>query len=212
MTINENSLNFWKGKALNRPTEKTAKVNAFNDYTQLDAAFILKYATKNSVLLDLASGTGLILNKIYDKVRAIVAVERFEEFSRFIQKSDNITVINEDIKKYAPASVFDLVTMFGVVQYFDYSEIAEIYQKYSECLKPQGKLIIKNQFGVKEDVLISGYSEELKEDYFSQYRYIGHEVELLTKTGYRNIEVVDIYPPECNRWDNTHFYAIVAEK
>jgi SAM-dependent methyltransferase len=214
MTINENSLNFWQGKALNRPTEAAAKVNARNDHSLLDAAFVLQYATKDTALLDLASGTGLLLNKIYDKVRAIVAVERFAEFSRFIQKADNITVINEDIKRYAPApaAAFDLITMFGAVQYFDYSEIAEIYRKYFECLKPQGKLIIKSQFGVKEDVFISGYSEELKEDYFSQYRYIGHEVELLTGTGYRHLEVVDIYPPEYNRWDNTHFYAIVAEK
>ena len=30
--------------------------------------------------------------------------------------------------------------------------------------------------------------------------------------GYKNIEIVDIYPPEANRWDNTHFYSIVAEK
>ena len=212
MTINEDRLNYWQKKAAGNPNEKTAKVNAFNDYTQLDAAFILQYAGKDSALLDLASGTGLILNKIYDKVRSIVAVERFEEFSRFIKKSDNIIIVNEDIKVYEPSAVFDLVTMFGVVSYFDYNEIAEIYGKYFKCLKSHGKLIVKNQFGVKEDVLASGYSEELKENYASQYRYIGNEVDLLTKTGYKNVEIIDIYPPECNRWDNTHFYAIVAEK
>jgi cyclopropane fatty-acyl-phospholipid synthase-like methyltransferase len=209
---NKQAIDYWQKKASNSPDEKTAKVQAFNDYTHLDAAFILKYATKDSDILDLASGTGLILNKIYDKVRTIVAVERFETFSRFIKKSDNITVINEDIKAYEPAATFDLVTMFGIVSYFDYAEIEKIYRTYYNCLHTQGKLIIKNQFGVKEDVLVSGYSEELKEDYFSQYRYLGHEIELLTKTGYKNMEVIDIYPPECNRWDNTHFYAIVAEK
>jgi cyclopropane fatty-acyl-phospholipid synthase-like methyltransferase len=209
---NKQAIDYWCKKASNNPDEKTAKVQACNDYTHLDAAFILKYATKDSDILDLASGTGLILNKIYDKVRTIVAVELFETFSRFIKKSDNITVINEDINVYEPAAAFDLVTMFGVVQYFDYTEIEKIYRKYHTCLHTQGKLIIKNQFGVKEDVLVSGYSEELKEDYFSQYRYLGHEIELLTKTGYKNMEVIDIYPPECNRWDNTHFYAIVAGK
>jgi SAM-dependent methyltransferase len=209
---NKQAINFWRKKALSNPNEKTVKVHDFNDYTQLDAAFILEYATKDSDILDLASGTGLTLNKIYDKVRSIVAVERFEAFSQFIKNSDNVIVVNEDIKMYEPSSVFDLITMFGIVQFFDYDEIEKIYKKYFKYLKPHGKLIIKNQFGVKEDVLVSGYSEELKEDYFSQYRYIENETELLTKTGYKNIEVIDIYPPECNRWNNTHFYAIVAEK
>jgi SAM-dependent methyltransferase len=209
---NKQAIDYWRKKASSNPDEKTAKVNAFNDYTHLDAAFILKYATNNSDILDLASGTGLILNKIYDKVRTIVAVERFETFSRFIRRSDNITVINEDINTYEPAAAFDLITMFGIVSYFDYAEIEKIYRKYHTCLRTHGKLIIKNQFGVKEDVLVSGYSEELKEAYFSQYRYLGHEIALLTEAGYKNMEVIDIYPPGCNRWDNTHFYAIVAEK
>ena len=30
--------------------------------------------------------------------------------------------------------------------------------------------------------------------------------------GFKNIEKFDIYPPEANRWNNTHFYAIIAEK
>lgn len=47
---------------------------------------------------------------------------------------------------------------------------------------------------------------------FASYRHIDKETLLLENIGYKNIKVVDIYPPEANRWDNTHFYAIVAEK
>ena len=73
-------------------------------------------------------------------------------------------------------------------------------------------MIVKNQFGLHEDVTVDGFSEELQENYFSQYRYIDKEIRLLREVGFNNIEVVDIYPKECNRWDNTHFYALVAEK
>jgi hypothetical protein len=100
--------------------------------------------------------------------------------------------------------------MFGVAQYFNEDEILGIYKKYYSNLKENGKMLIKNQFGVNEDVLVSGYSEELKTDYYSQYRHIDKEVDILKKVGFKNVEVIDIYPPECNRWENTHFYAIVA--
>ena len=73
-------------------------------------------------------------------------------------------------------------------------------------------MIIKNQFGLHKDVTIDGFSEELQENYFAQYRFIDKEVRLLHDAGFGNVEIVDIYPKECNRWDNTHFYALVAEK
>jgi hypothetical protein len=79
-------------------------------------------------------------------------------------------------------------------------------------LKPSGKFIIKNQFSVTEDVNVSGFSSELQQEYHAQYRNIDKEIEILKKIGYKNVEVFDIYPPECNRWNNTHFYAIVATK
>ncbi|MDR2651046.1 MAG: class I SAM-dependent methyltransferase [Prevotellaceae bacterium] len=209
---NKSTLKYWKKKAKNNPNEKTVKVNAFNDYSELDANFIMRFADTNTDILDLASGTGLIINKLLDKVHSIVAIEFFEEFSKFIQSNSNVTIINQDIKVYEPSSDFDLVTIFGASQYFSFEEIEKIYIKCFNCTKKNGKIIVKNQFGIREDVLVSGYSEELKEDYFSHYRHLDSEVKLLEKTGYKNIEVFDIYPPEANRWSNTHFYAIVAEK
>lgn len=102
--------------------------------------------------------------------------------------------------------------MFGIVQYFNESEIIKIYEKYFNNLKENGTTIIKNQFGVNEDVLVSGYSKELKKNYYSQYRHIDKEVKILENIGYKNIEVIDICPPQCNRWENTHFWAIVCKK
>jgi len=209
---NKQALEYWKTMASSDPDEKVAKVNPVNDYTQTDADFILRYADKYSEILDLASGTGLTINKLYDKVLHIDAVELFPDFSKFIKETPNISVFNQDITQYETDKQYDIVTMFGVVSYFNQEEIKKIYRKYHRLIKTGGKLIVKNQFGVKEDVDVSGFSKELQKDYFSQYRHLDKELKILEDLGYSNIEVIDIYPPEYNRWDNTHFYAIVAEK
>lgn len=94
----------------------------------------------------------------------------------------------------------------------DFSQMdADFILKYANE-DSEGKIIIKNQFGVRDDVVVEGYSEEQHSNYFAQYRFIDKEVVNLSNIGYQNISVMDIYPPECNRWENTHFYAIVAEK
>ena len=209
---NKQALEYWQTMAASNPDEKVAKVNPANDYTETDANFILRYANGNSEILDLASGTGLIINRLYDKVSHIDAVELFSDFSKFIKATPRISVFNQDITQYETDKRYDIVTMFGVVSYFNQEEIEKIYCKYFALIKQGGKLIVKNQFGVKEDVNVSGFSEELQRNYFSQYRHLDKEIKILEGVGFRNIEVIDIYPPECNRWDNTHFYAIVAEK
>lgn len=210
---NEDALMFFTNLAEQNPNEKTVKIskNACSDFSQIDADFIMKFANIKTSILDLASGSGLIVNKIFGKVKNVVAVEAFKEFSKFIKITNNICIINEDVRFYETIEKFDLVTMFGIVQYFNEEEIIQLYKKYTKYLKKNGKLIIKNQFGVKEDVLVEGFSEELQKNYYSEYRHINKETEILKNIGFKNIEVIDIYPPECNRWENTHFYSIVAK-
>jgi len=207
---NKNALVFFGNMARNNPGEKSVKITAVSDFTEMDAAFILRHADRDTSILDLASGSGLILNKIYGKVKHIVAVEAFAQFSKFIVKTGKITVINQDISVFHTDDTFNLVTMFGMVQYFNRDEIIRIYSKYRTNVKSKGKMIIKGQFGVQEDVLVSGFSEELKTNYYSEYRHIDKELDILKNLGFIDIEAFDIYPPECNRWDNTHFYAIKA--
>lgn len=209
---NRNSLEYFANMAKSNPDEKSVKINKFNDFTDIDAAFIAKYIDEDTELLDLASGTGMIVNKLYNKVKKITAVELFQEFTKFIVKAPNVEIINEDIVGFKPTQTYDVITMFGVVQYFNEEEVKPLYKKYIEVLTNKGKLIVKSQFGQKEDVTVSGYSNELKSQYYSQYRHIQKEMDILKAIGFKNIQAFDIYPPECNRWENTHFYAIVAEK
>jgi cyclopropane fatty-acyl-phospholipid synthase-like methyltransferase len=204
------AIQYWQEMARNNPDEKSVKINPENDYTAFDAEFIMMYANKDSEVLDLASGTGLAINKYYDRVGHIDAVELFPEFTKFIVQSPNVKIYNQSIEDFLPEKGYDIVSMFGVVQYFSEEEVAALYSKYKTALNPGGRLIVKNQFGVEGDVEVSGVSQELNKEYLSQYRHIEKEVSILKSVGFEEVDVIDIYPPEANRWSNTHFYAIVA--
>jgi SAM-dependent methyltransferase len=205
------AIEYWRSVAKNNPNEKTAKVNPHNDFTNIDADFILRYVSASSNILDIASGTGLTIKKYYKKVGHIDAIEKFPELSRFTVDAPNIKIHNEDILRYMSTKKYDVILMFGIVSYFNEAEIKIIYKKYKKNLMPNGVLLIKNQFGTSEDVLVSGYSDELKQSYHSQYRFIDKEVDMLKCIGFDVVDIVDLYPPKANRWSNTHFYAIVAK-
>ena len=183
-----------------------------NDWSSIDAEFILKYSQKNFRVLDIGTGTGLIINKLYDKVGTVTCVEPYTKFTKFVTKSPNIRIINENIFNFETEEKFDLITAFGVMHYFNEEEATQVYGKLITFLRHGCRLILKNQFGIKDDVTVAGYSEEQKADYFSQYRCLKKEIEILENVGFKNIETIDIYPPEANRWNNTHFYSIVGEK
>ncbi len=186
--------------------------NKAKDFSKYDIALLKQYADKNKTLLDLGSGTGLTINHLIDSFSYIEAVEKFKKFSDFITKSDKIKIINSDLKDYTPDRLFDIISIFGVMNFFNENEAISIYRKAYNALYQNGIMIVKHQMGVKEDVLINGFSEELQEHYYSEYRYLEKEKSILKKVGFKNIEVIDIYPDEYNRWDNTHFYALICHK
>lgn len=210
---NKDAFQFFKLMSQNSNDPQSVKLANASDFSQMDADFIMKFANEESTILDLGSGTGLIVNKIYDKVKSITAIEPFPEFTKFIHPSVNITIVNQTFEDYEIVETdFDLVTIFGTMHYFNEKEAEAIYKKFYVALREGGKLIVKNQFGVKEDVVVEGFSEEQQCNYYAQYRHLDKEVNCLRNIGYNNLQVYDIYPPECNRWENTHFYAIVGEK
>lgn len=77
--------------------------------------------------------------------------------------------------------------MFGIMHYFNNIEVEFIYRKYYNSLK-NGILIIKNQFDLEKDIVINGFSEEQNANYYSCYRFIDSEIQLLKNIGYKNIK------------------------
>lgn len=212
-SINAKALSFFERMATSgQCNQNSVKLAKNSDYSDMDVAFLRKYTTRESTVLDLGAGTGLIVNKLYPHVKNIVAVEPFTRFTRFIAATEGITVVHQTVSEFTTTAKFELISLFGLMHYVDESQAKEIYTKYIKYLKREGVMIIKNQFGLTEDITINGYSEELQENYSAQYRQIDEEVRLLREAGFGHVAVVDIYPKECNRWNNTHFFALVAAK
>lgn len=66
---NSNALVFFKNmNKTMREDNKCVKLACNTDCTDIDAEFILKYVDNNSEVLDLGSGSGLIVNRIYNKI------------------------------------------------------------------------------------------------------------------------------------------------
>lgn len=209
---NDKALKFYKEMSINNPDKFSTKNLKLNDHSDIDAEFLSKYLTPGTDLLDIGSGTGLLIEKIYKIPRSITCVEPFEEFSKFILMDKRINVITSNINYFETNDKFDIISLFGVINYFSSEETLALYKKLYFFLKSDGIIIIKNQFGLNSDVEISGLSKELNKEYFADYRLLTHELQLLWSVGFNKTNVFDIYPPEFNRWENTHYFAITAKK
>lgn len=185
--------------------------NKSKDFSDFDINFVKRYAGKHLDLLDLGAGTGLLVNAVANDFRSVTAVEKYQEFSAYIDKRESVKVINGDLQSLTLNRRFDVITIFGVMNFFNRSEAHHIYAQAKNWLKPGGLLLIKHQMGVEADVLVDGHSVELDDHYYSEYRCLESELSILAATGFNCREVVDIYPAEFNRWPNTHFYALVCD-
>lgn len=209
---NEKALGFYKDIAKAAQGPAAEKLLAANDNTKIDAQFIKNYCHPHTRWLDMGTGSGLIIKRLVNYVESIVAVEKFEEFASFISKDSRIKIVIEDLLDYQPDQTFNLITLFGVAQYFNKREVTCIYSKAYNCLAAGGQLIVKNQFGVEGDVVVENFSRELNREYYASYRHLPTEIAWLKKIGFKDTKVYDIYPPEKNKWKNTHYYAVVCHK
>ena len=206
---NANIHNYYEqlAKKISTPTETRNKAP---DFSAFDIDFVRRFAGASKNLLDLGSGTGLLINPLVKAFGQITAVEKYPQFSRFIAQEPHVELIHADLSAFEASDKYDLVTIFGVMNFFNRDEALRLYRKAVHWIKPGGMLIIKHQMGVQEDVLVDGYSEELGAQYYSEYRWVRHEMQLVAEAGFTVDEPVDIYPSAFNRWPNTHFYALVC--
>jgi SAM-dependent methyltransferase len=162
------------------------------------------------VVLDIGSGTGRVVNKIYREVGELFAVETYPGFSRFIDHAENVTVINANLEGFAIRKSFDLAVATAVMQYFPQATAHGIYCNVYEMLRVGGKLIARNHVGLHETVRIEK-SDELQADYFAEYRHLDSELRMLHECGF-SVELIDAVPAEHNVWDNTkHFYFVCTK-
>ncbi|MEM7573474.1 MAG: class I SAM-dependent methyltransferase [Bacteroidota bacterium] len=179
------------------------------DTSDLEIDFLKNYISAASSVLDLGAGSGLITNKLVPFVGEIIAVERYEGFSRFIVDDPKIMVINAQLEEFKVRRQFDLILLTGVAQCFKKEVMAGIYQNIGEMLGPNSYFISRMHCGLQEDVIVDGWSEELQTDYFAEYRQLDKEIELIKASGMSKVETFDFLPDTINVWENTrHFYFV----
>ncbi|MFA3783649.1 class I SAM-dependent methyltransferase [Melioribacteraceae bacterium 4301-Me] len=205
------SEDYWKNLSKKIKDPKETK-NKRPDTSDLEVEFISKYINPNTELLDLGSGTGLIINKLVDKVKHITAVEKFEGFSKFIIDHPNMLVINADLIGFKIRKLFDVVLCLGVAQCFPKEEMKGIYQNIYSMLRQNGHLVIRTHCGLHEDVIVDGFSQELGTEYFAEYRQVDKEKALLEEIGFLDIQIFDIFPDTTNVWENTRHFMFVCKK
>jgi cyclopropane fatty-acyl-phospholipid synthase-like methyltransferase len=182
------------------------------DTSDIEIEFLKQYLTEQDDILDVGSGSGLIINKLHPFVHSITAVEKYPGFSKFIAENDKILVINSDLSDFNMRKQFDAVLSFGVSQCFNTEDAASIYQRLFGMTKSGGKLIVRTHCGLEKDKVINGYSEELGTEYFAEYRQVKNEIKLMEDAGYRFVSQHDIFPDTLNVWPDTRHFIFICEK
>lgn len=208
---NETSLQFYETLAGEADGSGSEKLKMGAVAVKHDIAFIQKHSGTARSLLDIGSGSGLILNQIHEAYDRVLAIEPTVKLAQFI-KGANIEVDTSNIFDFAVSETFDLITLFGVCHHFNSDEAAQVYQIVADHLAEGGRVLVKNQFGTEATVTADHFSEELGQHYYAQYRSMEDEAAILKQAGLKIVETVDIYPAEMNRWPNTHYYALVIER
>jgi cyclopropane fatty-acyl-phospholipid synthase-like methyltransferase len=205
------STTYWENlsKKIQNPSETK---NKRPDTSDLEVSFIANYLKPEDEVLDIGSGSGLITNKLIDKVSHITTVEKFTGFTKFIVEHPNMLVINADILGFKMRKQFDAVLCLGVAQYFKKQDALDMYYSLFEMTKPGGVLIVRMHCGLEKDKIVNGYSEELQTNYFAEYRYVNTEVEALKSVGFDTVEKHDILPDTLNVWPDTRHFIFVCKK
>ena len=83
--------------------------------TELHVDLALKYATKESKIIDLCSGSGAIAIAVAKNTGAnVYALEKYEKALNYLEKNialnkANVKVIKEDLFKFEPSEKFDII-------------------------------------------------------------------------------------------------------
>lgn len=182
-----------------------------DDALHYDLDFILKYTCSQDQVLDLGCGTGAITNVLEPHVSKIIAVDKSADFLEFCIDSPKIIKKTADLPNYSDNNQYDLILLFGVLNYLNDREVSQLYKICYDLLKEKGKLLIKHTCGINQNVLVDDYSETLGQHYHALYRSLINDRNLMSEFFQKHL-VVDIYPDHLNPWENTHFYAFVLEK
>jgi len=174
-----------------------------------DTELVKRYIKDGASILDLGAGTCTLTAPFLDfPIKKIVAVDRYESFLNKVPDHPLLTKVCTDVAQFSSIETFELILLFGVVNFLSHDEELSLYESCSRMMTENSVFIIKNQCGIDNEVLIDKFSEELGAHYHARYPHLEDQMKKLST--FFEVELVDIYPNEINRWDDTHFYAFIC--
>ena len=182
-----------------------------NDRAIYDIEFIKQFINKNSTILDLGCGTGILEEYLAPLVAKIVGIDKYQEFLNKAYKAENIEYIASSFSDLNIKKQIDLILLFGITMYLSDEELDDLLKKVIVAMNKESIFIIKNQFGVEEEVIVDNFSEALQCDYYAKYRKLEDMCQIVQEHGF-SCDVVDIYPTYINKYKNTHEYALVLKR
>lgn len=200
---------FWKGRT--KIKDPRIATHFKHDDTHIyDLKLIDKYINPSSKVLDLGCGPCFITNQIAKKVSYIKGVDKFGSFLKYCRTGKNFDAQEYDLVDFTDTRKYDLITLIGVMFCFGDREAKKIYKNCSDLLNDKGVLIIRQQYGIREDVIIDKFSQQIGENFYTYYRQLNKELKILEK--WFDVTVIDILPKRLNPWPNTHHYALICKK
>ena len=149
-------------------------------------------------IIDLGSGTGLQLIKLYKEFPDVktIAIDVSDEMLKKLEErhiSDNITIVNKSFFDYDFGNDIDAVISSQALHHFESNDKLTLYKKVYECLKKDGVFVNEDYFAEDEET-----EKQLFEDYYNLVRGEGkhydtpltieHETEILKEVGFSSVE------------------------
>lgn len=151
-----------------------------------------KYCLKKEKILEIGSGNGFLLKKLYEQGYDIRGIEISQERRRISQIVSDAPVIDFDILSETKSiGQFDTVVMFQVLEHI--VDPVEFLKKISKILKKNGKLIIEipnvNDFQLKLN--------QIYRDWFWQKAHVSYFSvkvlsEILTRNKFQEVKISGI--------------------
>ena len=149
-------------------------------------------------VIDLGTGTGLQLIKLYKKYPNVhtIAIDISDGMLKKLEErhiSDNITIINKSFFDYDFGNDIDAVISSQALHHFEPKDKLTLYKKVYDCMKKDGVFVNEDYFVEDEET-----EKQLFEDYYNLVRgegkhydtplTIDHEIEILKEVGFRKIK------------------------